>query len=118
METKTYEGGCHCGKVRFKVTTNLTPVIACNCSICSKRGALLTFVPPSSFELLAGENATTEYLFNKHVIHHLFCSTCGVASYAHGTDPKGNKMVAVNARCLDDLDITKLEVTHFDGKSL
>jgi hypothetical protein len=115
---KTYEGGCHCGKVRVRVTTDLTPVMACNCSICSKKATLLTFVSPDKFELLAGENATTDYQFNKHLIHHLFCSTCGIGSFSHGTGPDGKKMFAVNARCLDDVDVSKLEVTHFDGKNM
>jgi hypothetical protein len=44
-EAKTYSGGCHCGKVRYDVTTDLARIIECNCSICSKKAALLTFVP-------------------------------------------------------------------------
>ena len=33
-EAKTHEGGCQCGKVRYRVSIDLTaPVIACNCSI-------------------------------------------------------------------------------------
>ena len=53
------------------------------------------------FKLLSGEGATTEYQFNKHVIHHLFCSTCGIQSFAHGKGPDGIEMVAINARCLE-----------------
>ena len=43
-ETKTYEGSCHCGKVRYTVETDLARVIECNCSICRRTGTLLTFV--------------------------------------------------------------------------
>ena len=117
-ETKTYSGGCHCGKVRYEVATDLGMVLSCNCSICSKRGGLLTFVGADQFKLRSGEDNLTLYQFNKHVIEHLFCKTCGIASFARGRDPKGNKMVAINARCLEGVDPATLKVTPFDGKSL
>jgi hypothetical protein len=116
-EEKTYEGGCHCGKVRYKVASDLTPVIECNCSICSKKGTLLTFVGEPAFELLSGKDALSEYQFNKHVIHHLFCSTCGVTSFSRGKKPDGTAMVAINVRCLDGVDLRSLQITPFDGKS-
>jgi len=117
-DAKKYTGGCHCGKVRYEVTTDLGKVISCNCSICSKKGTLLNFVGAEQFKLLSGEDSLTDYQFNKHIIHHLFCSTCGIPSFARGTGPKGQKMVAINARCLDDLDVSSLELTQFDGKSM
>jgi hypothetical protein len=92
-------------------------VIECNCSICSRRGHLLTFVSPDKFELLSGADATTDYQFNKHVIHHLFCSTCGVGSYAWGTRADGTKHHALNVRCLEGVDLKSLTITPVDGKS-
>jgi len=59
----------------------------------------------------------TDYLFNRHVIHHLFCSTCGIRSFAKGVDAQGNEVRAVNVRCLDDIDVDKVKVQQFDGKS-
>lgn len=117
-DAKTYEGGCHCGDVRFKVTADLSQVIRCNCSICSKKGHLLTFVPPEQFELVAGEGKTTDYQFNKQLIHHLFCSRCGVGSFARGIKPDGKPAVAINVRCLDGVDLSSLSIIDFDGKSL
>ena len=78
----TREGGCHCGKVRYQVATDLAKVMACNCSICSKHGLILTFVPEAQFKLLSGDGELQEYLFNKHVIHHQFCRSCGVEPFA------------------------------------
>src|SRR4051794_6553894 len=76
-ESKTsYAGGCHCGAVRYTVSLDAKPrVIACNCSICAKKGWLMTFVPESEFTLVAGQNAVSDYQFNKKNIHHLFCMT-------------------------------------------
>ena len=112
-----YKGGCHCGKVSYEVETDLEQVIECNCSICSKRGSLLVFVPESNFTLKSGGNDITDYQFNKKIIHHLFCQTCGILPFGKGTAPDGTKMVAINVRCLDDVDLKKLAITPVDGKS-
>jgi hypothetical protein len=117
-ETRTYEGGCHCGQIRYRIETNLTRAVACNCSICAKRGTLLTFVKAPQFTLLKGDAALTDYQFAKKQIHHLFCDNCGVGSYSHGIAPNGEATYAVNIRCLDGVDISKLKVTPYDGKSL
>jgi hypothetical protein len=115
-EAKTYTGGCHCGKVRYEVTTDLAKVVSCNCSHCSKRGMLLTFVPAQQFRLLAGGDNLSEYLFNTKKIRHLFCRDCGIESFATGEGPGGAQMAAVNARCLDDVDVASLTLTPFNGK--
>ena len=113
-----YQGGCHCGKVRFEVEADLGQVVACNCSICTKHGLLLTFVGGDKFKLVSGERELTGYQFNKKEIHHLFCRSCGVESFARGTAPDGREMVAINVRCLDRIDLDALTTAPFDGKSL
>jgi hypothetical protein len=118
-QTKTYQGGCHCKKVRYEVELDLgKPVMACNCSMCSKVGSLLSFVPVDRFTLLSGGDALSDYQFGSHNIHHRFCSNCGIRSFGGGTGPDGSEMRAINVRCLDDVDLEALNVTHFDGKSL
>lgn len=117
MET-TYEGSCHCGKVRYQVKADLKSVVSCNCSICSRTGTLLAFVPSENFTLLSGDDALADYQFNKHHIHHRFCTTCGIRSFADGVGPDGKAMVAINTRCLEGVDLGSLDVMHFDGKSL
>jgi hypothetical protein len=115
---KAYSGGCHCGKVRYEVTLDLSaPVLSCNCSMCAKKGTLLSFAPNPDFRMLSGEDALTNYHFNKKVIDHLFCSTCGVTSFARGKKPDGTAMIAINTRCLDGVDAQKLEIKHVDGAS-
>jgi hypothetical protein len=114
---KTYTGGCHCGKFRYEVDTDLEKVIECNCSHCFKKGLLLTFVPEVQFRLTEGnENELTEYLFYKKKIHHLFCPVCGVQSFARGENSKGEKLIAINVRCLDDVDLAELTITAVNGK--
>jgi hypothetical protein len=118
-EPKSYTGGCHCGAVRYEVQADLSNVVACNCSICSKRGLMLTFVGADQFKLLEGGDILKDYQFNRKVIHHVFCPTCGVESFANGTRPgDGAKMIAVNVRCLDGVDLDALQPKRFDGRSL
>jgi hypothetical protein len=116
-EAKTYKGSCHCGKVSYEVETDLAQVISCNCSICRRTGALLTFVPAAQFKLLSGDDAMQDYQFNKHAVHHLFCTTCGIRAFARGKGRDGSEMRAINVRCLDDVDIDALNVTKIDGRS-
>jgi len=115
---KTFTGGCHCGDIRYETTTDIGTVTACNCSICSKRGALWTFVKPDQFALRSGQDSLSDYQFNKRVIHHLFCPVCGIESFARGKGADGTDMIAVNVRCLDGVDVATLTVAPFDGRSI
>lgn len=116
MSAQTYTGGCQRGKVRYELSLDLGEVLACNCSRCGRLGSLLAFTPAENFKLVSGESALTEYQFNERVIHHLFCSTCGIQSFARGQQ-KGVEMVAVNARCLDGVEPEKLKVKHVNGRA-
>lgn len=113
-----YKGNCHCGKVAFEVEGEIDGAMACNCSICQRKGSLLWFVPRSQMKLLTPEEQISTYTFNKHQIKHRFCPTCGMHPYGEGTDPKGNAMAAINIRCLEDIDLKSIPVQEFDGKSL
>ncbi len=115
-QKKSYTGGCHCGKVRFRAEAAIDSVVACNCSMCGRAGTLLVFVPVADFTLLSGADDLQSYKFNKHIIDHVFCKTCGVKSFAKGESPQG-EMRALNVRCLDDVDIETFKVQHFDGKN-
>jgi hypothetical protein len=119
MTAQNYTGGCQCGAVRYEVAVDLDHTVTCNCSRCGRLGTIMAFTTMDNFKLLSGEGATTEYMFNKHIIHHLFCSTCGIQSYSYGTRPDGAEMVAINCRCLDGVDLDALPPSkRFDGKSV
>lgn len=116
--TQTYSGGCQCGKVRYEVTMDIPEVMACNCSRCGRLGSLLAFAPMTQFKLLSGDADLTSYEFNRHTIHHKFCSTCGIQSFAIGKNSRtGVQMAAINVRCLDDVDPDAFKVKKVDGKS-
>ena len=116
-EATRRSGGCHCGAVRYEVTTELGTVISCNCSICTKKGLLWSFVPRDKFSVLQGQEELVEYLFNKHAIHHQHCRNCGTEAFAWGIGPGGAEMAAINVRCLDNIEVDRLTLTRFDGRS-
>jgi hypothetical protein len=111
----TYEGSCHCGRVRFRVTADLSSVTICNCSICNKKGFIHLIVDPAQFTLLSGENDLRSYRFNTGVAEHKFCAHCGVHPfYTPRSDPD---KVDVNARCLEGVDLGHLNPRTFDGQN-
>jgi hypothetical protein len=85
--------------------------------MCGRSGTLLTFVPESAFTLEKGDDALSDYQFNHHIIHHLFCKVCGIKSFSRGKKPDGAAMVAINARCLDGVEVSKLTIHQVDGRS-
>jgi hypothetical protein len=113
-----YRGSCHCGQVAFEVEGGLKKVSDCNCSMCSRMGSLHWFVPRDTLRLLTPASNLKSYFFGQKTINHLFCANCGIHAFGEGSDPAGNKMAAVNARCLEGVDVSALPVGHFDGKSL
>lgn len=112
-----YTGSCHCGRIRFEVEGEVDSGLACNCSICSRKGSLLWFVPRGRLKLLTPEDAASTYTFNQHVIKHRFCPVCGIHPFGEGVGPDGASMAAVNLRTLEDFDLDSVPVQHFDGKS-
>lgn len=112
-----YQGSCHCGRIAFEVEGDLEQVIDCNCSHCSRKGYLLWFVPRAQLQMKTQEGDMATYTFNKHVIKHHFCPTCGCAPFGFGVGPSGDAMAAVNARCLEGVDLPSLKRVPVDGRS-
>jgi hypothetical protein len=113
-----YKVSCHCGKVALEFEGDVKEGMACNCSICQRKGSLLTFMPRAAVKWLTPEGAASSYTFNKHRIKHRFCPTCGMQPYAEAQDKNGNPTVAVNVRCIEGIDLASITVKHFDGRAL
>ncbi len=75
------EGGCHCGRVRFRARVDLDLLSQCSCTVCTKKGILHLPVAPENFELLRGKNSLSTYTFGTGVAQHTFCSHCGMHAF-------------------------------------
>jgi hypothetical protein len=117
VSVEHHSGSCQCGAVAFEADLDISQPVTCNCSRCQRLGSVLAFAPRDSFTLLRGEDALTEYTFNRHVIRHQFCRTCGIQPFAYGQMPDGTPMVAINVNCLEGVDPHALPARHVDGRS-
>ena len=117
MTTDLLRGSCHCGAVQFEVRTALTPATRCNCSLCRRKGALMT--PPfaaSELKVLRGEADLTLYQFNTRTAKHYFCKHCGIYPF-HQTRTNPTLWRA-NIGCLEGIDPYSIEAGLGDGASL
>ncbi|MGZ3159851.1 MAG: GFA family protein [Burkholderiaceae bacterium] len=117
METQRYKGSCHCGAIHFSFETEpITKGVRCNCSFCSKRGALLSLVPEHAFKTEVKEDALNCYQFGPKKAKHYFCRHCGIQVFSETTRRPGQ--VVVNLNCVEEVDMLMLETIAFDGKNL
>jgi hypothetical protein len=117
MTTDLLKGSCHCGAVKFEVRTALTPASRCNCSLCRRKGALMS--PPfaaADLKIVQGEDALTLYQFNTRVARHYFCKHCGI--YPFHQTRKDPLLWRANIGCLEGVDPYSLEAGLGDGASL
>jgi hypothetical protein len=109
----TYDGGCHCGKIRYRVQVENLEAVECNCSICKKKGFIHLILPAARFRLLRGQSDLSTYTFNTGIAKHHFCRHCGIhAFYRPRSHPDGYD---INLRCLDGDAIEQFQITTFDG---
>ena len=100
----TKKGRCHCGSVEFEVElpSVLQDLSRCNCSMCSRRGAVVTSVSLDAFVITKGADQLKLYEFNTKTAKHYFCSICGI--YTHHKRRSNPNEFAVNVACIDGVN--------------
>ncbi len=120
-DTKIHKGICHCGNVSFSFEHEgeITSGLRCNCSICIRKGAVMTdfVIAPDNFKSDVKEKGSLGlYQFDDKVANHYFCKQCGI--YPFHTTFRMPGHFRVNVGCLEDVDPLVIEVSVFDGKTL
>jgi len=116
MTLVTHKGSCHCGAVTFEIDSELSPAVHCNCSLCRRKGALMT--PPfkaDRLNIFTGKDALSLYQFNTFTAEHYFCRHCGV--YTFNRTRKDPAYWRANIGCLDNVDPFSLASSVLDGAS-
>lgn len=115
---RLFNGGCHCGAVRYEVELDLgAGVNRCNCSFCTKTSVTSAMAKPSAFRLLSGEDSLADFHKDGSPVHHPFCKRCGVHAFGRGhLEELGGDYYSVNVNCLDEVDLLGVPVRHWDGR--
>jgi len=123
-ETRTIEGGCHCGAIRYSFTLpdpeGRIPVRACGCTFCLKHGGVYTSHPEGSIEIIIGKAEDVErYRFGHETADFHICRNCGVVPVV--TSEIGGKLHAVvNVNTFEDVSPDEFDRTaaDFDGEEV
>ena len=109
---------CHCGKVEAEINIldSIEKFLKCNCSMCKRKGAIMSMVKNEEFKIIKGKDNLKLYQFHTKIAKHYFCSNCGVYTHHH---PRVNPaMTGFNVGCIDEIDTFKLKnVTVNDGQN-
>ena len=115
-----YKARCHCGRVRFSFRCpEITTAARCDCSLCQRRGAVLSsrYIAAADFTPHRNPDDLGLYLWNEKVLNNYFCKTCGIFVYiADGEN--GEDGYRVNLGCVEGIDPLALAITIIDGKSV
>ena len=115
-QVATYQGSCHCGAVQFQVETDFPELTTCDCSICSRKNAVMVKVHETRFKLLTGERSLSEYQFHTHTAKHYFCKVCGI--YPFHRKRVTPDFFGVNVFCLKNFDPADIPVRATVGKGM
>ena len=108
---------CHCGQVEAKINIEkIYKFLRCNCSICKRKGAVMSMVKNEDFKIIKGEETLKIYQFHTKVAKHFFCSNCGI--YTHHNPRSNPAMTGFNVGCIQDLDSIDIkDIQLNDGKN-
>ena len=100
---------CHCGAIEanINVAENFEKILRCNCSICKRKGAVMSMVKNENFKITKGEDKIKLYQFHTKIAKHYFCSVCGI--YTHHNPRSNPAMTGFNLGCLDDINTFELK---------
>lgn len=114
---KNYLLTCHCEKVKIHLNlpNGLENLRRCNCSICSRRNAVVASVDMESLTIVEGHDFISCYTFNTKTAKHYFCSHCGI--YTHHQRRSKNDEFGFNISCLEGVKIEEYaDVAYLDGR--
>ena len=109
---------CHCGKVEAEINVpdQLEKLIKCNCSICKRKGAIMSFVTNENFKITKGMDKLKVYQFHSKIAKHYFCSDCGI--YTHHNPRINPALTGFNIGCIDEIDTFKItNISIADGNN-
>ena len=111
---------CHCGAIEAEINLDgdLAKVIKCNCSICKRKGTMVTTINKDDLKVIKGEKKIKTYQFNTKVAKHHFCSECGI--HTHNLRRADENTFGINVGCIDEIktsELFKMKTFVSDGQN-
>lgn len=116
------KASCHCKATQFEVTHPPKDVNSCNCSLCTKRGALWAYYAEAEFKLTTAPDRVSTYQWGDYMMKLHYCAICGCATYNEGPTWVGRELdftrttIGVNARLFDDFDLDQVPIRYSDNR--
>ena len=64
---------CHCGQIEAEINIkNIEKILRCNCSICKRKGAIMSMVKNEDFKIVKGKQKLKIYKFHSKIAQHFF----------------------------------------------
>jgi hypothetical protein len=108
-----YSGSCHCGEVTFCIDANIVELTTCDCSLCTRKNALMTKVHESALMIVSGQDVLSLYQWNTRRAQHYFCARCGIYTFHRKRSEPDH--YGVNVFCLEDFDPASVPVRATEG---
>ncbi|HEY5923616.1 MAG TPA: hypothetical protein VIV11_18170 [Kofleriaceae bacterium] len=120
---QTYQGSCHCKRVRFEVDLDLSAgTTRCNCTSCFKRRWWSVRAKPANFRLQTGREELVKSSPDQGPDPGPggFCRHCGIVPFYSVAAAEWNDgaYVGINVAALDGLDpkvLAAIPITYLDG---
>ena len=108
---------CHCENVELEVNipeAGFPKLMRCNCSLCKRKGAVMSPLPKENVKLVKGQDGLKLYQYHTKVAEHYFCSNCGI--YTHHKMRSNPNMIGVNVACIEGINPFELgDIAVNDG---
>jgi hypothetical protein len=109
----TAKATCHCGAITLEIPEMPDKVAECNCSICRRLGALWVYHPPEKVGIHHDQGATCTYVWGDRTLEFHSCRICSCTTHWLPLVDE-YKVMGINARMIDGLRPSDVEVMHED----
>lgn len=110
-----YTGACHCGAVQFELLEKPERLVACNCSICRRLGALWAHAAVDQIRIVRGQGKTRGYSHGDRTLAFHSCEVCGCTTHWLPTEMEADSDMAVNFRMCTEAEVDQIPIWRFDG---
>ncbi|KAI0481284.1 Mss4-like protein [Xylariaceae sp. FL0804] len=108
VHIKAYQGNCHCGRYRFRVSMpKIDAATACSCSICTKKAYLWLEISADDFTIVKDDGFLISHKSDS--VEDRFCGHCGTGVLGeHRRGPLKGK-TCINLRTLQGVNPFELD---------